>query len=639
MMAISQGDKNRLNICELFENQANISPNIIAIRNNQKIVTYSELKEKVISIANGINTQISSNETRFIGVCMIPCINTIATIFAILKAGFAYIPIDPAYPAERINYIINDAKLSLVITNEETISKLRGEDKYQLIDSKYLTCLEHFPKEKSGIEQNHLHTDLAYVIYTSGSTGNPKGVMVSHQNVKNYARWVKDYLQLSRSETFDCSSSFSFDLTVTVSIVPLLYGSTVVICDEKTKKSPAEYLRYLQENKITIIKTTPSYFNLLCDFIDDFNLLSIKKIILGGENLSFKHVKKWLLKYQDHEIINEYGPTETTVGVTKAIINKDNIHAIEYIPLGSPILNAELKVLNAEYKPVSKGEIGELYVAGNCVTKGYLNREQLTKEKFVLLESGDPSKLVTMYKTGDLVRFHGSPEQLEYIGRTDEQIKLRGYRIELGEIENQLLKFNGVKLAATLHRKSGEHDDLLAYYVPERNAVISKSALKDFLQSALPEYMLPSIYIELKEANLTVNGKLDKASLPDVNAIRTKQEYSPSVSVSLTTSLQLKNIWSNLVSLDEIDLSANFFDMGGNSLTLARFCKRLKDKGLKVELTDLFQHPTIESLANHIDQPSKEENLELPYQPRRQRNYAFQKRKVIVSRSLQQGCC
>lgn len=630
MKTTSQSYNNILNVYELFEKQASKTPGIIAAQDAHNKVTYSELKERITFIANCINHQANFSKSKFIGICMEPCIDIVATIFAILKAGFAYIPIDPEYPAERINYIMNDAKLELVITNTKTIDTLKEENKFHLIDSKYFACLEYLQKEKFESKQKRPSNDLTYVIYTSGSTGNPKGVIVSHQNILNYARWVKDYLDLNQSEIFDCSSSFSFDLTVTVSIIPLLYGSSVFICNKNTKKSPSDYLTYLQKNKISIIKTTPSYFNLLCDFVDNFDLTSVKKIILGGENLSLKHVKKWLSKYPAHVIINEYGPTETTVGVTKAIIDSKNIHTLEYIPLGSPGINVRLKVLDKNKCPVLKGEIGELYIAGTCVTKGYLNKDELTKEKFILLKNNEDAALELMYKTGDLVRFHGSFEQLEYVGRTDEQIKLRGYRIELGEIENKLLNFNGIKLAAVVHRKNDNHSDLVAYYMPERNIIVNKNALKKFLQSVLPEYMLPSMYIELKEATLTVNGKLDKANLPDINSFLKKQNIKPAISVNPTTLLQLKNIWANLVSLNEVDLSTNFFDMGGNSLTLAKFCKQLNDKGLNIGLTDLFLHPTLESLAKHIGQP-KEEIFDFSYKPKEQRNYMLRSKKILIS--------
>lgn len=638
---IARSDKRILNIYELFEEQAITIPARTAIKDNDNVVTYSELEARITTIANCLSQQLDAEKIKFVGICMEPGIDIVATIFAILKAGFAYVPIDPEYPAERINYIIDDAGLMSVVTNVKTLNALKEKSKYNSIHSSVFTCLESLPRKISQASNGFSRNDLAYVIYTSGSTGKPKGVMVSHQNVLNYAAWVQNYLNLNEKEIFDCSSSFSFDLTVTVSIIPLLYGSSIIICDEKTKKTPESYLKYLQVNNISVIKLTPSYFNLLCDFIDRFHLISLKKIILGGENISIKYVKKWLSQFPLHSIINEYGPTETTVGVTQAIIDSANIHALKYAPLGSPGIGVELKVLDKNKMPVLTGEIGELYVLGNCVTRGYLNRDELTQERFINLGQQGISCKMLAYKTGDLVRFHGAVDQLEYVGRIDEQIKLRGYRIELGEIENQLLNFNGIKLASVVYRKNGDYGDLVAYYVPEKDIILDSGMLKKFLQSVLPEYMVPSLYVELKEAALTVHGKLDKASLPDINSVKSKQNAHLSLYTQythLSTHLYLKKIWSNLVSLNEVDLSANFCDIGGNSLTLVRFCKQLNDEGFNISVMDLFYYPTLETLAKYID-CHKGKNVAPACKIGEKRDYMFRQKKIEILCSLSQECC
>lgn len=587
----------------LFTKQVIQTPDAIAIKDGEITTSYKSLYNRVESLSRFlINSYLKNNQKQsFIGICMNNSVETLVAIFAILKSGAAYVPIDPQYPDERIQYIINDINFDCILTNDEHIYSRFSDSSNFIILAENMFV--NTPDNISSPDDFNIDK-IAYVIYTSGSTGNPKGVMVTHKNVINYSEWVKNYLSINHSDRVDFSSSISFDLTVTVTIVPLLYGATVVLCDSKIKTSPIDYLDYLIRENITIIKITPSYFNLLCDFIPNgFELTQLQSIILGGENLSSTQVKKWLTQYNHHKIINEYGPTETTVGATQATISLNNVNEYNFIPLGQPCKNAEIFVLNDDASLTSAGEIGEIYIAGDGVASGYLNRSEITKQRFMNANSFIKLDLRygnTLYRTGDLARVHDN-QVLEYIGRIDSQVKINGYRIELGEVENALMSHEVLNMAAVVVDTVSGNSILVAYYVPKNGLSVSDDEVKTFLTTKLPTYMIPHVFIELNKFELTVNGKLDKAKLPDFrNNYLSYDKPKNLISESNDVSALIANVWAEVMAMPCVSPTTNFFVMGGNSVIIAKFCQKLVSAGINVKITDCFQYSTIESLSNFV---------------------------------------
>jgi amino acid adenylation domain-containing protein len=598
-------EKNKLlntvtSLYHLFAEQVIKTPDAIAIKDGEIIMSYKSLHNNVENLSRFLTNNYLkySQKQSFIGICMNNSIEMLVAIFAILKSGAAYVPIDPKYPDERIQYIINDINLECILTNDERIYSRFSTN------SKFIVLADNMFLNAPDVNSNTQDFNIAYVIYTSGSTGDPKGVMVTHKNVINYAEWVKNYLGIKQADKVDFSSSISFDLTVTVTIVPLLYGATVVLCDSKIKTCPINYLGYLVREGISIIKITPSYFNLLCDFIpDNFDLSRLQSIILGGENLSNTHVKKWLTQYNHHKIINEYGPTETTVGAMQATISLDNVNQYGFIPLGQPCKNAEIFVLRNDNSLTSVGEIGEIYIAGDVVTAGYSNRPEMTKQRFM-----NASSFVELncrygnilYRTGDLARVHDN-QVLEYIGRIDAQVKINGYRIELGEVENALMSYEVINMAAVVVDTISGNSILVAYYIPKNGLNVSENEVKIFLSAKLPTYMVPHVFVRLKSFELTINGKLDKTKLPDFrNNYLSYDKPDNLTSKGNDVSCIIADVWAEVMAMPCVSTSANFSVMGANSVIIAKFCQRLVSVGINVKITDCFQYNTIELLSNFV---------------------------------------
>lgn len=467
-------------VYQLFEDQVKRTPNNIAAVFEGKELSYAELNKKANQVAGYIKRRYKDFTKKeimsdvLIGICMERSLDMIIGILGILKVGGAYVPIDPAYPQERINYIMEDAGVQLILMQEKILKQLECVRENKKI---LALCIDR--NENMG---NHCGNSscvvgeekrLAYVIYTSGSTGTPKGVMISHGNVSNYIHWAKSYLNFRECDRVDCSSSFSFDLTVTVSLLPLLCGATVIFCTDEIKQNPHEYYKYLKDNDINVIKLTPSYFAVLNLVECNLRLRECKKVILGGEILEQKSVKAWLANNPTDTIFNEYGPTETTVGVSQYAINIINIDTF-INAIGKPANNTKIYILDEKLKPVPIGVIGELFVGGESVAQGYLSHADLTDQKFIsnplgVIDETLLDKNVKLYKTGDLARW-SIDGVLEYIGRKDEQVKIRGFRVEPGEVEIQLTKNSSIQRCVVTVFESAKQDELsnkqlVAYYI------------------------------------------------------------------------------------------------------------------------------------------------------------------------------
>ncbi len=590
------------NLVKYFDQQVKKYLENIAITSVDINITYRALDELSNQIAHTLKQEYAIEKGDLVAVCADRNYLTLSSIWAILKLGAAYVPIDPSYPEKRIEYILDDTKAKLLIsesTYDDKFFNLNVETNYLFIDDKdELNAIKNQPISSFKTDALDGNT-LAYIIYTSGSTGNPKGVMIQHKNVVNYINWLKKYTGMSEKSVVDFSSSLSFDLTVSTSIAPLCVGARVVCCDNAVKKDPTQYHQYLVDNKVTIVKLTPSYVSALLPIILNSNQLSnLHNIIIGGEAARAHDISTWLKQYPDHRFHNEYGPTETTVAVSQYEITKDKVKNLNtYVPIGQPGFNSEIYILDNHQEVLPEGMVGELYIGGAGVSQGYLNLEETTKERFIFKSDISSNCL---YKTGDLARWNSQGE-LVYLGRKDSQVKIRGFRIELGEIENVLLNYSGIQQVAVMatNRADVMNEDkyLVAYYVSDE--ILDEEKIINYLQDQLPEFMVPQVLRRLSVLPLTTNGKLDTKALPDVSAML-NSEIVPGRN---TLDQQVLTMWGSLLGIEitKISILDNFFRLGGDSIIAIQFVSQMrKHLGLQVSVKDIFKYPTIKRLVDYV---------------------------------------
>ncbi len=588
----------------LFEEQVSKTPDNISVVFEAEQLTYQQLNEKTNQLARHLKANGVKAE-QLVPICMERSLEMLVVILGILKAGAAWVPIDPEYPNERINYLLEDTAASLVITNSNSIGKLPADPAIRIVQ------VDEDWQQISGQLTDNLQTDialhqLAYVIYTSGSTGKPKGVMIEHRNLCSYllnnkTTYIAD--DASPSGSF-VHLSYTFDASLTGLLMPLLYGKSVIIGSKKSvdvfeDSNIQKYAPY------DFIKITPSHLELLLPKIRTSNgTLLTKKLVIGGEALLLSQLNYLAEEGLNVTIINEYGPTEATVGCS--IYSFDTMGDSESMPktnsisIGKPIDNVQLYILGENNELLPIGVAGELCIGGDGLARGYLNLADLTADKFIKNPFGstDGSRL---YKTGDLASW-SADGNITYLGRKDEQVKIRGHRVELGEIESVLQECPAVRQAAVLTKDSKEgNKQLVAYVVPVYE--FDKEELVGFLQSRLPEYMVPALWIELESIPLTINGKIDRKSLPDpdVSAQLIKQYVAPKNELEKT----LAEIWQNVLELDQVGVEDDFFDLGGHSLLAIRLIAAIR-KAVKVEMeiSDIFNYPTIALMAKQVEKQS-----------------------------------
>lgn len=572
-------------IQELFEEQVEKTPNNIALIFEEKQLTYKEVNKRSNSLARVLRKKGVKPDTK-VGIMVKRSIEMIVGIIAVLKAGGAYLSIDYTYPKNRIEYLLEDSDANILLTHDELIRKI--DFKGEILDLKNEKMYE---EENTNLEKVNRPTDLAYIIYTSGSTGKPKGVMIEHKGVVNYVCWAnKNYLK-ENNEIFPLFSSISFDLTVTSIFTPLISGNTVSIY--KDNKDEFVLYKVLKDNRATIVKLTPAHLILIKDLSNEES--SIKRLIVGGENLPSQLAKEVIESFGGKvEIFNEYGPTEATVG---CMIHKYNpqVDNRNSVPIGKPADNMQIYILDKSLNPVANSIVGELYISGVGLSRGYLNKLELTKEKFVQHPFIEGERI---YKTGDLARWN-SDGSIEFLGRKDNQVKIRGYRIELNEIENILLKHKDIKEAAVITKENkNDYKYICAYIVARRECSCLK--LTEYLNNYIPEYMLPSYFIKLEKMPLTPNGKIDRKGLPQPDgSIQRSEEYE---SPRDETEEILLRIWQEVLTNNKtIGRNDNFFEIGGHSIKAMQIIGQInKTFDIGMEINELFKNPTIKKLSKHI---------------------------------------
>lgn len=572
-------------IYELFERQVKVSPEEVALDMKGEKITYRELNRKSNQLARYL---IKSGVTRnnIIGILMKHSIETIIGIIAVLKTGSAYLPIDFTFPSKRINYMIEDSKLSFILTNLN-VDKLDIPKQINIVN---VNSKEIYIGNAGNLHVSVDPQDLAYIIYTSGSTGEPKGTMVTHQGLVNYTTWaVKEYIGC-RKEVFPLYSSISFDLTITSIFPPLISGNQIVIYPQNEN----EYVLHqvIKDKKATIIKLTPSHLTLLLDL--DANYSTIKTMIVGGENFSTSLAIAIQEKFGPSvKIFNEYGPSETVVG---CMIHEFNVVQDKgtSVPIGKPIQNTEIYLLDSNLQPVPMGEKGEIYISGAGVSKGYLNRSELTEERFI---NNPFSNNDRMYKTGDLAKFIDL-YTVEYLGREDDQIKLQGFRIERTEIENLLLQYPEIKDTIVIDFEDQNHYRYLCAYFTAKSQLASAD-LVEFLESRLPTYMIPSYYIQLDEIPLTVNGKVDRQALPKI------KNYNDNISNNIESSEAFLNTVSDILNVENVEMTDNFYYLGGDSIKAIQLSSKLSEKGLSIKIKDILANPIMKDMLLHLEKAKK----------------------------------
>jgi amino acid adenylation domain-containing protein len=580
---------------ELFEQQVARDPHAIAVVFEGRQVSYQELNERANRLARLLRGRGVGPDV-LVGVGLERTPDMVVALLATWKAGGAYVPMDPAYPPERLSFMIEDAQ-TLVLLTEEKFRGLFSSVGHKAI---YLDSDRSTTEQGDGTNLDPVArpVDLAYVIYTSGSTGRPKGAMIHHRGLVNYLTWAIRAYRVGRGSSVPVHSSISFDLTVTSLYTPLLAGGTAELLpdDFGAQQLLAALLRASDRS---LVKITPAHLDLLGAQLEPRQLAGLTRtFVIGGENLLAERLESWRDYAPQTRLINEYGPTETVVGCCVHELRPEDPRAGS-VPIGRPIANTQLYVLDENLQLVPPGVMGELYIGGVGVARGYLNRPELTAERFL----DDPFSAVPgarLYKSGDLARYR--PDGiLEFFGRADDQVKIHGYRIELGEIEAALSAHPDVKSCAVLAREDElGAKKLVAYLVVKSSREPATSELRAFLNESLPEYMVPAQFVVLDTLPLTSNGKIDRKALPAPSGETVAEGKGGPPRTQ--TQKKIVDIWHSLLRIGGIGIEDDFFDLGGHSLAATALMQKLRTTfGVELKLASLFDSPTVAGLAEVVD--------------------------------------
>ncbi|MGR2708580.1 amino acid adenylation domain-containing protein [Pseudomonas sp. AU10] len=565
------------------ETHAAAQPEAIALRFEHLCLTYRQLNERANQVAHHLLAQGVSPDDR-VAICVERGPEMIIGLLGILKAGAGYVPIDPAYPLERIAYTLADSQPLAVLVQANTrhlVGALAQID---------LNSLGSEPIVNPRIPLSP--ASLAYVIYTSGSTGLPKGVMIEHRQVARLFSATDHWFGFNRNDVWALFHSFAFDFSVWEIWGALMHGGQLLIVPQLVSRSPDECYALICEAGVSILNQTPSAFRqLIAAQAQSSQVHSLRQVIFGGEALEPGMLKPWYARAINAgtQLVNMYGITETTVHVTYRALEAADAQLVGVSPIGVRIPDLQLYVLDERREPLPIGVVGELYVGGAGVARGYLNRDALNAERFL----ADPATGLRMYKTGDLGRLLANGN-VEYLGRNDDQVKIRGFRIELGEIQARLATASGVRDAVVIAREDAPGDKrLVAYVIAERD--IGAAELRDHLLLSLAEYMVPSAFVLLDKFPLTTNGKLDRKALPapDADALARRDYAAPQGAVETA----IAAIWQALLKLDKVGRDDNFFELGGHSLLAVKLIERMRQVDLSADVRVLFGQPTLAALA------------------------------------------
>ncbi|WP_270171314.1 non-ribosomal peptide synthetase [Paenibacillus sp. SYP-B4298] len=588
-----------------FARMAERSPDRIALVCGEQTMTYAELNERTNRLAHYLQRQGVGPEV-LVGVCLERSLELMVAIISILKAGGAYVPLDPSYPVERLSFMIEDSRMSLLVAQGSTRQAIAAYSG-PLVDLDELGA-ELAAESVVAPVSSAGGDNLAYVIYTSGSTGTPKGVAVCHRHVVRLFTATEAVYGFNETDVWTLFHSYAFDFSVWEMWGALLYGGRLVIVPQHISRSTEDFGRLLAEQQVTVLNQTPSAFYALMRVEREMDVAasSLRYIIFGGEALELQALRPWLERYGDQRpmLVNMYGITETTVHVTYRPITRQDVEAESGSLIGQPIADLQLYVLDDGLQPVPIGVPGEMYVEGAGVTRGYLHRPELTAERFLANPyADDPQE--RLYRTGDLAcRMSGG--ELVYMGRADDQVKIRGFRIELGEIEARLAHHPDVREAIVLARQDDLPEKRLVAYVATDQPELASAELRSYLAARLPDYMVPSAFVFMNAFPMTGNGKTDRKALPAPAASRPELERGY-VEPRTPAERKLAAIWAEVIGLERVGVHDNFFELGGHSLIATRLMSRIRDVfDTDIPLRAIFDAPTVEALALQIQQSEQE---------------------------------
>jgi len=585
---------------ELFELQVERTPDAVAVMYENQFLTYRELDARANKLARHLQ-RLEVGADSLVGLCAERSLEMVVGLLGILKAGGAYVPLDPEYPAQRLTFMVKDAGAKVVLTQGHLVEALPASGVPVIrLDADWAAIEgEDSGRVKSAVTP----ADLAYMIYTSGSTGQPKGVMNTHQGIVNRLLWMLDTYEMTPADRLVQKTPFSFDVSVWEFFWPLLTGARLVMARPGGHRDAAYLARLVAEEKITKMHFVPSMLQVFLEQEDLSTACgSLTRVFCSGEALTLELTRRFHSTL-DAELSNLYGPTEASVEVTRWDCERGSL--LHMVPIGRPIANTQIYILDGQFQPVPVAVAGELHIGGIGVARGYHNRPELTAEKFIADPfSADPN--ARLYRTGDSARYL-SDGSIEYLGRLDHQVKIRGLRVELGEIEELLNQHPGVQTSVVVAREDIPGDQRLVAYVVSRNGAVRPPELREFLRVKLPAYMMPVTFVAVDALPLTTSGKVDRMALPrpDYEAAADTSKF---VAPCTATEIAVAGICCEVLGLKQIGVQDNFFDMGGHSMLAVQFISKVnKALSLKLRISVLFQNPMIAGLAGVIDQMQPEQ--------------------------------
>jgi amino acid adenylation domain-containing protein len=584
---------------ELFEESAGRAPGNAALVVGDRRLSYEELNARANQLARHL-IELGVGPEVLVGVFADRSVEAVVGILGVLKAGGAYVPLDPTYPRERNAFVLQDARPAVVLTQARLRAGVTGAGvRVVYLDEDWAAVARHHAgplPTRAGAE------NLAYVIYTSGTTGGPKGVQVTHGSLGHYAQAIRQPLELTATDVFLHTASLAFSSSVRQLLVPLAHGATVVMASSDERRSPLTLFELVKRHGVTVVDLVPSHWQSCLQALAALEQTArralldnrLRLCLSASEALWSDVPKTWLGEFaQPARFLNMFGHTETTGIVATFPVPAAGDGPRKVVPLGRPIPNTRIYLLDEHRRPVPLGTAGEVFVGGAGLARGYLNRPELTAEKFVPDPyTGEPG--ARLYRTGDLGRFTPAGD-LEYLGRIDHQVKIRGHRVELGEIEARLLEHPAVRAAVAVARGDDSDKRLVAYVVPKAGPVPTPTVLREFLKERLPEYMVPATVVPLDALPLTPNGKVNRQALPEPDHGASEESF---VAPQSPVEVVLAKVWGEVLGLKRVGVEDSFFDLGGHSLLATRLMSRVRETfRTELPLRSLFEAPTVAGLA------------------------------------------
>ena len=579
---------------DLISEQAEQTSERIAVVAEDRALSYGELNRRANQLGDYLQGLGVGPEVR-VGLCMERSLEMVVGLLGVLKAGAAYLPLDPSYPSERLTYMLEDAQIPVLLSQQRLRENVSGQGcPIVYLDSDW-ELIAQCGAIAPGLQPQL--SNIAYVIFTSGSTGKPKGVAVEHGQILNYVAAINERLGVSPNASFVMAQPLTFDSCATVIYPSLATGGCLHVLTKEQATDPQAFSEYFSRHEVDCLKITPSHLAAMQTEIDAEKVLPRRWLVIGGESSSAEWVERLREIRPQCRILSHYGPTEATVGMLTYDVERDRTgYYTTVVPVGRPLDNTQAYALDTWMRPLPAGVGGELYIGGLCVARGYLNHPEITAEKFIPdLYGKEPG--VRLYRTGDQVR--RLPDgNIEFLGRLDRQVKIRGFRIELGEIESTLLRHEGVREAVVIAiGEEAEEKRLVAYLAPRNGELLGQGELRSYLKRRLPDYMTPAAFVVMEKLPLMSNGKLDRRALPAPDNLDDARQYEPPIGMAETT---LARIWSEVLKLERVSRNDNFFELGGHSLLAVRLIERMRREGLHANVRDLFADPTLAAFAAAI---------------------------------------